>query len=135
GEFDDVAQDYWRSVGGDFDDVVGRVGVGLGKVRDDDFIDPRTMWGRAPSPVRLSRRLSSGLDSWRFAGEGARDTRFEEFAEGRPARLKIMLEPKRRHGNRARFGAGEAHNADPSAAGWRGDGDNSVVKIQLPDCI
>ncbi len=38
-EFDDVAQHDWRAVGGDLNDVVGCVGVGLGEVGDDDFID------------------------------------------------------------------------------------------------
>ena len=39
GEFDDVAEDYGRAVGGDFDDVVGGVGMGLGEVGDYDFVD------------------------------------------------------------------------------------------------
>ena len=38
-EFDDVAQDDGRAVGGDFDDVVGGVGVRLLEVSDDDFVD------------------------------------------------------------------------------------------------
>ena len=38
-EFDDVAQDDGGAVGGDFDDVIGGVGVGLLEVSDDDFVD------------------------------------------------------------------------------------------------
>src|SRR5713101_4033760 len=38
-EFDDVAEDDGRPVSGDFDDVVGGVGVGLSEVGDYDFVD------------------------------------------------------------------------------------------------
>ena len=38
-EFDDVAEDDGRSVGGDFDDVVSGVGMRLGEIGDDDFVD------------------------------------------------------------------------------------------------
>ena len=38
-QFDDVAQDYRRTVSGNFDDVVCGVGMGLGEVGDDHFVD------------------------------------------------------------------------------------------------
>ena len=38
-QLDYVAQDDGRAVAGDFDDVVGGVGVRLGEVGDDDFVD------------------------------------------------------------------------------------------------
>ena len=38
---DHVAQNHWRAVGGNFDDVVGGVGVWRGEVGDDDFVDAR----------------------------------------------------------------------------------------------
>ena len=38
-QLDDVPQDHRGSVGGDFDDVVGGVGVRLLEVSDDDFVD------------------------------------------------------------------------------------------------
>src|ERR1019366_7141848 len=47
GEFDYVAQDYGGAVGGDFDDVVGGVGVGLGEVGDYDFVDAGGSCGEA----------------------------------------------------------------------------------------
>ena len=87
------------------------------------------MWGRARPPVRLSRRLSSGLDSWGFAGEGARATRFDQLAKNCLSGLKVMLEPKHGFGNRVGFWAGKAHNANSPAAGRRGDGDDGVVEI------
>ena len=33
-----------RTVGGDLDDVVGGVGMGLGEVSDDDFVDALLVW-------------------------------------------------------------------------------------------
>ena len=38
-QFHDVAQDDRRSVGRDFNDIVGRVGMGLGEVSHDNFVD------------------------------------------------------------------------------------------------
>ena len=38
-QLDHVAQDHGRTVGGDFDDVIGGVGMRLGKVGDNDFVD------------------------------------------------------------------------------------------------
>ena len=43
-EFNDVAQNDRRSVRGDFDDVVSGVGMRLGEVGDDDFVDALVVW-------------------------------------------------------------------------------------------
>ncbi len=40
-QFDDVPEHDRRAVGGDLDDVVGGVGMGLGEVSDHDFVDAR----------------------------------------------------------------------------------------------
>src|ERR1700674_3911480 len=38
-KLNNMAQNHGRAVGGDFDDVVGRVGVGLSKVGNNDFVN------------------------------------------------------------------------------------------------
>jgi hypothetical protein len=55
GEFDYVAEDYGGTVGGDFYDVVGRVGVGLGEVGDYDLVDAGGSFGRVISSDALLR--------------------------------------------------------------------------------
>src|SRR5258708_27615933 len=40
-EFNNMAKDHGRSVGGDFDDVVGGIGMRLGEVGDYDFVYAR----------------------------------------------------------------------------------------------
>ena len=53
-QFDDVPQDDRRSVGGNLDDVVGGVGMRLGEIGDDDFVDAVALvqTRREPHPSR-----------------------------------------------------------------------------------
>jgi len=82
-EFDDVAEDYRRAVGGDFYDVVGGVGVGLGEVGDYDFVDAGLSFGvgRRGAPLRGTDECVRPYVSYggigSFAGGGARATRFD----------------------------------------------------------
>jgi len=41
-----------------------------------------------------------------------------------------MLQAKHGFRDRARFASGEAHDTDPSTTRRRGNGDDSVIKIQ-----
>ena len=61
-EFDDVPQNDWRTVGGDFDDVISSVRVWLREVCDHDFVDA----------LGKRRRFLS-----------VRPTRFDELSEER----------------------------------------------------
>ena len=38
-QLDDASQNYWRAVGGDFDDVVSGIGMRFGEVGHNDFVD------------------------------------------------------------------------------------------------
>ena len=87
---------------GDLDDVIGGVGVRLREVGDDDFVD---------------------------ASRNFRVTRFDELPEDCPSRLQIMLEPQHGISDFARLRPGNAHHADAATAGWRGDGDDRIVKV------
>lgn len=93
-------------MGGDLDDVVGGVGMGLREVCDNDFVHAIAML------------------VWR-----ARSTRFDEFSKHSPPRLRLMPEPQHRRRDLAGAWAGNPHNANPAAARRRGDGNNRVVKV------
>ena len=68
-------------MGGDFDDVVGGVGVRLGEERDHYFVNAL---------------LRGGLD---------------QLAEGGAARFQAALEAQQGRGDGTRVGAGEANHA------------------------
>src|SRR5437868_3750645 len=73
---------------------------GLQAAGNDDFVNPRTMWGRAPPPVRLSRRLSKHCRLSRSSGKSVRPfdrltagfARFDKLSKHRTRWLKIMLQ-------------------------------------------
>ncbi len=105
-------KNHRRAVGGDFDDVVGGVGVGFGEVGDDDFVDAGLGWAGGDTCPYAVRVLGS-INSPKMARPGSRSC----F--------------KSQHGQRdwLGFGAGQAHYADAAASGRSGDGDDGVVKI------
>jgi carbonic anhydrase len=113
-EFDDVAKHNRRTVSGNFDDVVGGVGVRFGEVGYDDFIDACrallgwTAGGGCPYMIRRG---------------------FDQFPEDGPAGLQFVFESQHRGGELACLVSREAHHADPSPAGRRRDGDDCVVEV------
>src|SRR6202042_1265381 len=64
-----------------------------------------------------------------FAGEGARATWFDQFAEGGVARFKVMFQAQHGQGDVLRFRSGQAHDANAAAARRSSDGDDGVIKI------
>ena len=88
-------------MGGDFDNVVGGVGMRLRKKRDHHFVDAL---------------LGAGLDQ--LAEEGA-------------VGFEFMRQPQHVRGDGARLRAGEADYAQTSAARRSGDGDDGVVQLQV----
>jgi hypothetical protein len=117
GHLDNVPQNHGRAVSGDFDDVVGSVGMRLGEIADKDFVD-----------AGGHRRALLGLDGSKTRPHTS-TAGFYEFPEDSPSRFKIMFQAKHRLGNGARFRASEADDTD-STATWRsGDGDDSVVEV------
>ena len=118
-QLDDVPQHHGRTVSGDFHDVVGGVGMRLGEIGDDDFVDAVFVWPRATRP--------------RFAGSGTRmhtiRIGLDQFAEHGASRLNWVFEAKHRQGDGASFGAGKADHADTAASGRSGNRDDSVVQV------
>ena len=106
GQLDHVAQNHRRAVGRDFDDVVGGVGVRLGKVGDHDFVDALfvTVWSRATRPRAVFPWKEPGGPRWRLRGRVARDTWrsrwitwFDKLSEHRSAGFEFMLQAQ--HGS------------------------------------
>jgi hypothetical protein len=117
-------------VGGDFKDIVGGVGVGLGEVSDDDFVDAGGICGASLGwtagggrPYVICGNVSI------FAGGGARATRFDQFTEHGSAGFQRVLEAQHGLGNLACFGAGKTNNTNAAASGRSGNGDDGVVEI------
>src|SRR5215472_3090264 len=109
-----MAQDDGRSVAGDFDDIVGGVGVRLGEVGDDDFVN---------SGGALLRGTTAGGRLSVVRGG------FHEFAEDSASRLQIVLQTEHSKSDGAGIRPGEAHDTEAAAAGWRGYGHDRVVEI------
>ena len=84
-------------MGGDFDNVVGGVGVRLLEEGDYHFVDAL---------------LRAGLD---------------ELAEEGAVGFQVAPEAQQGRGDGTGIGAGEADHAQPAAAGRSGDGDDGVV--------
>ena len=82
--------------------IIGRVRVRLLEERDDNFVDS-------------------------LAGRG-----FNQLTEDRACRFQFARQAQHRCGNRARLRTGETHNANASAPGRSGNGDDGVVEIH--DC-
>src|ERR1700722_10204819 len=122
---DDVPQDYWRSVGGDFDDVVGSVGVRLREVGDDDFVDARSSRASLLGRTAPSTQFRASLGGCPHV-----DLRWlYKFSEHCASRFQFMLQPQHRQSNLSRSWASEADDADTAATGGRRDGNDSIVKI------
>ena len=98
-QLDDASQNHWRAVGGDFDNVVCGVRVGLLEESDYDLIQALICLG------------------------------LNQFAEGGALRLKLMPQAQHGRGDFSRIRAGKACHSNPAAAGRRGKGDNSVVEM------
>jgi hypothetical protein len=131
GEFHDVPQNHGRTVGGDFDHVVGGVRVRLGEVGNYYFVDtllvwPWIVWRGHSCPREAAFRVIPS-----FAGNSARATRFDEFPENCASNLQLMLQPKHGFCNRACFGSGKANHANSSPAGRSSDRNDGVIKVQV----
>ena len=96
-----MPQDHRRTVARDFDNIVGGVGVWLGKEGDDDLVDALA---------------GSGLD---------------QFTEMSASRLEVVSMGQSQHGTRdvARLGARETHHADAAASRRRSNGNDGVVEM------
>jgi hypothetical protein len=129
----DMAQDHRRAMGGDFDDVIGSVGMRLGEVRDHYFVNALLgiVWSGRPRPLVLfpGRNWRARVRVGLRAGEGARSTGLDQLSEHYSAGRKIVLQAQHGTGNTARLRSGEADDAHPAAA-WRStDGDDGIVKV------
>ena len=107
-QFDDVPQHNRRSMGGDFDHVVGRVGMWLGKEGDDDFVDALrseadVLWTSECSSPKTARPGSSSC-----------------FSRSIGSAIVRACWP------------GQPHHADSAAPRRSRDRDNRVVEIHAP---
>jgi hypothetical protein len=93
-------------VRGDFDDVVGRVGMGLGKKSDDHLVDAGGTSGRWEPGVRFDQLAMDGL-----------------------AGLQWMLQPEHGSSNGACFGSSKADDSNAATSRWGSDGDDGVIEI------
>jgi len=124
-------QDHRRAVGRDFDDVIGGIGMRLGEVSDDHFVDAPlvSVWSRATRP----RVFFYGVNLWirgrLLAGQSPAITWLYNLSEHRSTGLEIVFQAQHGSGNAARFGSGEPDYANPAATGRGGDGDDRVVKV------
>ena len=117
-------------MGGDFDDIVGGVGVGLLEPGDDDFVD--FFAGSVMGPAGGSRSHTT----CRFHKTCRSHIRWlNKFAEKGVVGLERVLELQQRFGDGARVGAGETDDADPAASGRGGDGDDGVVEVHESSLI
>ncbi len=126
-------------MGGNFDDVVGGVGVRFGEVGDDNLVDALTLtlgasvWSGRPHPLgfigQQTRQARFGF--CRRAGEGACSTifRLDQLTERCLAGHQIMLKSKHRQRDRPGLKAGDTHYTNAAPTGWSGNGDNGVVKV------
>jgi hypothetical protein len=126
GKVDDVAQNNGRSVGGDFDNVVGRVGVGFGKVGNDNFVDAicRALlgWTAGGGCPYVFRDLAGG-------GARATHSRFDQVSQYCLTRLQVALQAQHRKRDGPCFRPRDADDTD-SAAPWRsGDSDDGIVEV------
>ena len=111
-------------MGGDLDDVVGGIGMGLGEVSDHDFVDASRV-SSFQFPVfgvcgTRNRRLDTGKSC---------STWFDEFPEDCSSWFKTVLKPQYRLGDLTRLGPGDTHHANAAAPWRRRDGDDCIVKI------
>src|SRR5258708_25867900 len=104
-----MAQDHRRAVSGDFDYVVGSVGVRFGKISDDDFVD--TLMLIVVWSVH-SRRLG-----------------FNKFSQHCSPRFEIMLEAQHGQNNAPCLRTSDADDTNAAATRRRGDGDDGIVEI------
>ena len=107
----------------------------LGEVSDDHFVNALLEWMSvvAGDPARWFCLVgkNSGPESLPVC-ERARSpasTWFDELSEHGSSRLKIVFQTQHGLSDAARFRSGEADDADPAAAGRRGDGDDGIVKV------
>jgi len=110
-----VTQNHGRTVRGDFDDVVGRVGVGRGEVGDNHFVNASVV-----SPDLITTRKI-------FALGCARDTRLNQLPKNGTTSFKLMLKPQHRRGNTSRFLPSQANYANAPASRRSSNGDDSVI--------
>ncbi len=120
-----MAQDHRRAVSGDLDDVVHRVGVRLGKIADDDFIDG-IVWRRCP---RVFAHGRARLEASFLAGEGTRATWFHELSQRRSSGFEIMFQAQHGGSNGACLRASNTDHPNAAATRWGGDGDDGVVEV------
>jgi hypothetical protein len=93
-------QNDGRAVRGDFDEIVGGVGVGRGKIGDDGFVD--------------------------LLGGGRVVGRIKDVCEPCARMFQRMMKTNKLGCDRCRLRAAEAHDADTAASGRRGDGRNRI---------
>jgi hypothetical protein len=120
----------------DFDDVVGRVRVWLGKVGDNNVINTLALalaltvnvWSGRPRLLerRPSIRPESSLHG---KSAGTHSTRFNKLSDNYATRFKVMFKAQHGRCNGSRLRPGNANKTDAAAAWWSCYGDDSVVKI------
>jgi hypothetical protein len=86
-------------MGRDLHDVIGGVGVGLGKISGYNFVDALAA------------------------------SRVHQFAERGAAGSKLMSQAQHRPGDGPGLGASEAYHANASAPGRGGNGDDGIVEV------
>jgi hypothetical protein len=105
-QFNHTAENDRRSMRGNFHDVVGGVGMRLGKIRDHDFVDS----------LRGNSNVSPCL-------------RFNQFSELSVAGNELMLKSQHGGSDRLRLWARHADDSNPAPTRRRGDGDDRIVEI------
>ena len=88
-QLDDVPEHDRRSVGGDLDDVVGGIGMGLGEVSDHDFVDANRVSSFQVPVFGVCGTRNRKLDTGKSCS-----ARFDEFPEDCSSWLKTVFEPQ-----------------------------------------
>ena len=132
-EFHNVPQHHRRSVRRNLDDVVGRVGMRLGEVSDDDFVDALAHVPNVGGCPILSAR--SVIDSvrvwmslWQTFGSSRRVRSTSSPNTARPGSSSCFSRSIG-SGNLTRLRARQSHHADSAAPRRRGDRDDRVIEI------